>query len=238
MTEFIVTSWQMFDRLALYEVDFAAQDNAGALESGLFEDEMLAPEEAYFDEPTAERERLPTLRSASETDATADYSDSAATVRGFPAAKTGTGQQENGSTAGVYNSEDDDTSAPSSAHQTPNARLIAARQRVLARAEESCISIAPSDRVDAQQEQGNDLNAAHWTVLREKLDAEMDSLQKARSRVELEQTFGQPLTSVPIVLCTLWRIDGWLWNLGSTVSLGSHLFATGCSQFPDEEFLS
>ena len=64
----------------------------------------------------------------------------------------------------------------------------------------------------------NEANEQEMNRLKEQLEDEMDILLKAQMRDELLQTLGQPLTEVPMVLCALWRIDGWLWNLGATVS--------------------
>jgi hypothetical protein len=53
------------------------------------------------------------------------------------------------------------------------------------------------------------------------LNDEMDALLKARMRDELEETLGQPLPQVPIVLCALWKIDSWLWNLSLTMLMSA-----------------
>lgn len=61
-------------------------------------------------------------------------------------------------------------------------------------------------------------NEQEIAALRNQLDEEVDALLATRMREELHQTLGQPLTEVPIVLCALWRVDGWMWNLTATVS--------------------
>jgi hypothetical protein len=190
-TEFVVTSWQWFDRLALYEVDF---------EEGVNEDveTYVTPTQ----NPKLRESALQQHKSQmSDSDTGADYSDSAATVRGD---SKPTSSANVGISTGVASGTDS---------LSPGAKLLEARRRVLTAAEESGFSIP---RSDVQDDEAEELGA-----LREKLDVEMDALNKARTRVELEATFGQPLTSVPIVLCTLWRVDGYLWNLGSTLLLSA-----------------
>ncbi|PWN37099.1 uncharacterized protein FA14DRAFT_169987 [Meira miltonrushii] len=189
-TEFLVTSWQWFDRLALYEVDFE-EEITNDVEA------YVPPQDGKLRESALQQHRL----QMSDSDTGADYSDSAATVRGESKPTSSANQEvSTGVASGV------DT-------LSPGAKLLEARRRVLTAAEESGFSIPRSDAPDDEAEE--------LGALREKLDVEMDALNKARSRVELEATFGQPLTSIPIVLCTLWRIDGYLWNLGSTLLMSA-----------------
>jgi hypothetical protein len=126
-----------------------------------------------------------------------DYtSDSAATVRGLSNGHLGEPQQQK----------------PKLETASPRLKLLRARRRAAgieaAQGEESGISFFEAENEEEEEEMGR---------LRELLDDEMDNLLQARMREELQRTLGQPLTEVPIVLCALWRIDGWLWNLGSTV---------------------
>lgn len=50
------------------------------------------------------------------------------------------------------------------------------------------------------------------------LEMEMDALLRARARKELQDALGASLPDVPVVLCSLWRVDAALWNWGAGVS--------------------
>lgn len=220
MTEFLVSSWQMFDRLSLYELDY---DELVKMMHGRDDDEG-------FTNPS--RPRTPhnreqpiaspgnSARSLSDSDPSGEHSDSAATIRarstihipGVPGPEASDGV----SAGGIDVSHDRGRKSQYNGKltvPTPNERLTDARRRVLAAAEESGISIPVSDISDDEAEE--------LGQLRQTLDLEMENLVKARTRVELETAFGQPLTSVPIALCTLWRVDGWLWNFGSTLLMAA-----------------
>lgn len=188
ITEFLVTSWQTFNRLALYEDDFDV-------------------EERYEEE--AHDERVPS-QPVFDVNSSADFSDSAATVRArsYESDTATPGSKGSIKDDGIRrsNGTSESTGLP---EQEGRPRVWTENSEV--RMPQGARTASGLERVYGQESQ--------WNDLREKLDAEMDILLKARTKVELEAMFGQPLTSIPILLCTLWRIDGWLWNLGSTVSV-------------------
>lgn len=80
---------------------------------------------------------------------------------------------------------------------------------------------APQGEEESAFSMVNEVDEQEMYRLKDKLDEEVDILLQARMRDELQQTLGQPLTEVPIILCALWRIDGWLWNLSSTLLMSA-----------------
>ncbi|UZJ51045.1 hypothetical protein CBS101457_000365 [Exobasidium rhododendri] len=184
VTEFVVSSFQMFDRLSLYKPEFVEIFSAG--EEGLQYHSAFIRPTSSFSQSTHE-----------------NTSDSAATVRGNDRALS-------------TNKLIPDLRKTRIDASSPRSKLIRARRRdteaEVQQGEESGFSL-----FDAE----NEVEEEEMIRLREKLDDEMDNLSKARMRDELQQTLGQPLTEVPIVLCALWRIDGWLWNLGSTLLMSA-----------------
>lgn len=170
LTEFVVSSFQIFDRLSLYRCLF---------EEGLIEEEGNSSMPAA----TAYTPATSFFVNGSHSPSGDYTSDSAATVRAFSKS----------------------TTAP--AAQNDQHSSVSRLKSNVYQGEESAFSL------------GNEVDEQEMYRLKDRLDEEVDTLLQARMRDELQQTLGQPLTEVPIVLCALWRIDGWLWNLGSTVSL-------------------
>lgn len=188
----------MLDRLSLYK-PFFDEDAAAAAEAEDEEDDESA-------DRTAAMAYTPPASSLTGSQSPGAYlSDSAATVR------ASTRVAENGQNGERERDEEDGSKGGRS---SPRTRLLEVkRQGILAtnggQYGDSGISLSRLR---------DEANEQELIAMRIQLDEEVDELIAARLREELQQTLGQPLTEVPIVLCALWRVDGWMWNLTATVS--------------------
>lgn len=232
-TEFVVTSTQMFDRLTLYrsafdqphdvetdvEAALVSRPDANAAVDSEEEEYIQSPIKTSFNVASAAMKRsayasdLESSSSGNESGATVTARSSANNHHKVPGELAGNGhQQQQQQQLRKVTPEETLSKARAEARRT-----FLSSRRITTPSYGSIDAVASSPASPRQTEE-EELNA-----LQTRLFNSLDRLIIAKKRSDLESSLGVPLPDVPLVLCSLWRIDGFLWNLGSTLLLSASL---------------
>lgn len=240
-TEFVVTSTQMFDRLTLYQHAFyppASQHDDFDVEAGRFAQVENSAVSIESEEEGNHKPNSPTKPSSQGATAAEmkrpDHlhgSDVEGSSSGYESGATVTARSLSRSHAKVAGNTAGNAQRPSPAERvaSPSETLSKAR----AEARKSIVTTsygaignslpsptAPQESKSQGEEGGGE---EELVALQARLFSSLDQFLLVKKRSELEASLGTSLPDVPLVLCSLWRIDGFLWNLGSTLLLSASL---------------